>query len=128
MTAPPNKFGGIYGLSTNAMPPQGDCFMASMLAVPDFTYRTSLYNRLSGVLRSYLTGLPESILLLVVKARHVMITGMGIYRMRMRGESNRYGLYLANELAGISPASVLNYLFTLVLKRVRLNIGIIFVK
>ncbi len=27
----------------------------------------------------------------------------------MKGESNRYGLYPANELAGISPASFLKY-------------------
>ena len=52
VTAPATEVAGIYGLSTNAMPPQGDCFMASTLAVPDFTYRTSLYNLLSGVLRS----------------------------------------------------------------------------
>jgi hypothetical protein len=60
---------GIYGFSTNAMPPQGDCFMAFMLAAADFTYRTSLYNLISGVLRSSLADLPESILLPVAIAR-----------------------------------------------------------
>jgi len=52
VTAPATEVAGIYGLSTNAMPPQGDHFMASMITVPDFTYRTSLYNLISGVLRS----------------------------------------------------------------------------
>jgi hypothetical protein len=42
------------------MPPQGDCFRASTLAVPDFTYRTSLHNLISGVLRSSLADLPDS--------------------------------------------------------------------
>lgn len=60
VTAPATEVAGIYGLSTNAMPPQGDCFMASTLAVPDFTYRTSLHNLISGVLRSSLADLPDS--------------------------------------------------------------------
>jgi hypothetical protein len=106
VTAPLNKFGGIYGLSTNAMPPQGDCFMASMLTVPDFTHRTSLYNLIPGVLRSSLADLPESILLLVAKARQYIVDLMSDIVMLWR-ESNRYGMYPANELAGISPAFVL---------------------
>lgn len=30
MTAPMTEVVGIYGVLTNAMPPQGDCFMASI--------------------------------------------------------------------------------------------------
>jgi hypothetical protein len=106
VTAPATEVAGIYGLSTNAMPPQGNCFMASMLAVPDFTYRTSLYNLISGVLRSSLAGLPESILLLVAKARQYIVDLMGDIVMPER-ESNRYGLYPAFSKAGISPDFVL---------------------
>jgi len=67
VTALATEVAGIYGLSTNAMPPQGDCFMASTLAVPDFTWQTSCHNQLSGVLRSSLADLPESLPLLVAK-------------------------------------------------------------
>jgi hypothetical protein len=107
VTAPATEVAGIYGLSTNAMPPQGECFMASMLAVPDFTYRTSLYNQLSGVLRSSLTGLPEFILLLVAKARQIAIGNLVIYRLCMQGKSNQYGLYPSFEKEGISPVFIL---------------------
>ena len=111
VTAPATKVAGIYGLSTNAMPPQGDCFMASMccdciatpvnfakltrLAVPDFTHRTSLYNQLSGVLRSSLTDLPESILLLVARVRQKCIALLGYIGIPW-SESNRQRLYPAN--------------------------------
>jgi hypothetical protein len=68
VAAPATEVAGTYGLSTNAMPPQGDYFIASIccdciatlvnftnlmrLAIPDFTYWTSLHNLISGVLRS----------------------------------------------------------------------------
>jgi hypothetical protein len=123
VTAPATEVAGIHGLSTNAMPPQGDCFMASMccdyiatpvnsleltrLAVPDFTYRTSLYNRVSGVLRSSLIDPLESILLLVAKIRQIVLGNFMIYRLCTQSESDRYGLYPAIEMAGISPAFVL---------------------
>ncbi len=84
MTAPTTEVVGIYGISTNAVPPQGDYFMASMLTVPDFTHRTSICNLISGVLRSSLTDLPESILLLVARARQVVIGNLSIYRRGMQ--------------------------------------------
>jgi hypothetical protein len=71
VTAPATEVAGIYGFPTNAMPPQGDYFMASTLAVPNFTH------------------------------------WMG-YKHNPQRESNRYGLYPTNELAGISPDFVLN--------------------
>ncbi len=108
VTAPATEVAGIYGPSTNAMPPQGDYFMASTLAVPDFTWQTSCHNQLSGVLRSSLADLPESILLLVAKARQRYIDIM-IYKRNPWRENNRYGLYPAFEKAEISPDFVLKF-------------------
>jgi hypothetical protein len=96
VTAPATEVAGIYGPLTNAMPPQGDYFMTSTLAVPDFTWQTSCHNQLPGVLRSSLADLPEFILLLVAKARQRCIDIM-IYKRNQRREYNRYGLYPAFE-------------------------------
>ncbi len=62
------------------------------LAVPDFTYRPTLYNQLSGVLRSSLTGLLESILLLAARARQTIMRDLGVCRLVAWSESDRYGL------------------------------------
>ena len=69
VTAPATEVAGIYGLSTNAMPPQGDCFMASTLAVPDFTWQTSCHNLISGVLRSSPIDPLEALPLLAAEIR-----------------------------------------------------------
>jgi hypothetical protein len=108
----PNLFGGIHGFSTNAMPPQGDCFMASML-------------------------------LLVAKIRQIVVGNFMIYRLCTQSESDRYGLchdyvggsrdgiaaYPAIEMAGISPAFVLNvpidsaFIGTLLLRKTYITCG-----
>ena len=103
MTAPATEVAGIYGLSTDAMQPQSNCLRVSQSNSPSFTSWLSHGNHLLRVLVQSLTELLESILLLVAKARQFAIDDIAIYMLCMRSESNRYGLYPAIEMAGISP-------------------------
>jgi len=106
VTAPMTEVIGIYGLSTDAMQPHSNCLMVSRSHVPSFTRWPSHRNLLLRVQVQSLIDLPESILLLVAKIRQKCIALLGYIGIPW-SESNRHGLYHANELAGISPAFVL---------------------
>ena len=83
--------------------------MVSQFYVPSFTQWPTHCNLLLRVQVQSLTGLPESLPLLVAKIRQKCIDWIGYISMS-RSESNRNGLYPAFEKAGINPDFGLKHL------------------
>jgi hypothetical protein len=90
VTAPMTEVIGIYGLSTDAMQPHSNCLMVSQSYVPSFTQWSTHCNLLLRVQVQSLTGLPESLPLLIAKIRQKCIDWIGYISMS-RSESNRNG-------------------------------------